>query len=253
MKYPFILLTFLLICGSLAAQCAKTGWLSLQRLSLELSSGYYFSPWDNYNRAAQTIADRIMLDPYFYEPRGAYEKINGDLMYRGALGYRLFRGLRVSFTAQYSTSSAPFEMYPDMTVPPLNENTSPAFRQKFSLDVYSFGLAADYRYAVNRRISLVTNAGLDRFTGKLDFRFIYDEGATGPAGSGFGWRDVKARLDDNVLAWHAGLGLSFRLTGRISLQVMGEYRRLRFEGMEGPGTVEYWGSGEKTPAETINF
>jgi opacity protein-like surface antigen len=232
--FYFIVILLFLACGAVLAQEKSPGWFSPARFSLDLTSTYYFNPWDNYNRAVETVTKQIMLDKWYYEPRGEYQKINGDVLYRAGIRYEVLPKLGVVLTGQYGTTSARFEMYPDGLAQDENWYGSDAVRQEFTFDVYSFGIAADYRYPLTNRISARAGAGIQRYTGKLNFRIAFDHYATGPITEDAQWQ-YQADLKDNTLGWNLSLGVDVEVWGPVSLQLTGEYRQVSFSDLRGPG------------------
>lgn len=233
----WLLTIFMVFSATLFSQEEASGWFSLQRFSFSLSSTYYFNPWDNYNQAIETVTTQIELDNFFYQPQGEYEKINGDVMFKGNLNYRILPSLSVSLTGQYGSTAARFEMHPDWTVPAVLYGGSPGHRQEFDFDVYSFGLEVAYRYPLNETITLLAAAGLDSYTGKLTFEFSYEHFTTGPLPDET-FPQYSAKMDDKTLGWNLALGGDIKLWGPLSLEIAGSYRHAEFSELRGTGQAD---------------
>lgn len=240
----WLIIIFMVFSTMLFSQNETPGWFSPQRFSFSLSSTYYFNPWDNYNRAVETVTRQIELDKFFYQPQGEYEKINGDMMFKGNVNYHILPSLSVSLTGQYGSTAARFEMYPDWTVPAVLYGGSPGHRQEFSFDVYSFGLELAYRYPLNKTITFLAAAGLDSYTGKLTFEFSHDRFATGPLPDDT-FPQYSAKMDDKTLGWNLALGGDIKLWGPLSFRIAGSYRHAKFS--------ELRGSGQANIFTTVNF
>ena len=145
------LLSFTLHATAPAQKPAETRFLN--RFSVTATTAYFRNPWQNYNRAVKTVARRVELDPFFLYPAGSYEKINGDLIFRGEFGFRLIRKLRVHLTGSFGQINSVFELFPNTSkLPPLGAG-SPAFHQKLDFGVKSIGLGFSYEYSIGKNLA----------------------------------------------------------------------------------------------------
>jgi hypothetical protein len=240
-RFILLSLSFLLFQIPAFSQEQMPGWLSLRRFSLTLNSTYFFNPWDNYNNAVGTVTRQIMLDKFFYEPTGEYEKINGDLLFKAGIGYQILPRFYVSINGQYGSSSAKFEFYPDWSIPPENWGGSVAHKQAFTFNIYSLGLGVFYRYPINEKISISAGGSVDSYTGKMSFEVTHDRWATGPIENEpfVDYPLTTANLEDNSWGWNLDLGFHFKLVGALSAHIGGNYRHVNFSNIRGTGEQHY--------------
>ena len=227
------------------AQDERPGWLSTKRLSFALSTAYHFNPWHSYNNAVATVTERIRLDSFFFEPTGYYEKINGDLVLSGELGYKLAGGLSFLLSAQLADTDSRFEFFPDSTkLAP--DKSSVTHHQNMAFDLRSVGFGLSQSIAVSKRFSLSAAVGFDRYSGQLKMSFRHTRDWRGPLPEGEGLR-VSATMKENTWGWRISTGLFWKLSNRISAFTGLEYRRAEFGSLEGPATFTFLGDGGACP------
>ena len=231
-KYLVLIFGLGLIHSLAFAQVKDPYWLSLKRLSFSINAAYHFNPWHNYNNAVAKVVHQIRLDSFFHEPTGFYEKINGDAILRGGLGYQIFGGFNVSLTGQYGKTNSVFEFFPDSTrLPP--DVTSVTHHQNMSFKIRSLGLALNYQIPINRKLALNSRVGVDRYAGQLKMSFRHTRAWRGPLPADEGFR-VSAKMNEDTWGWNISAGLIWKLSQKISILTAIDYRNVEFSRLEGP-------------------
>ncbi|MCB0291595.1 MAG: hypothetical protein KDH97_15170 [Calditrichaeota bacterium] len=219
------------------AQTASPGWLSFQRLSVNVQSGYFFNPWNDYNRAVETVGEQIRYDRRFFEPQGFYEQIRGDVCFQGGINYALSERLQIVVTGQLGGTGAGFEFYPDPEKIPDDQPFfgETAFRQTLDFDLRSLGVGIAYRLPLSSWLALTAQGGIDFYHGELQLHWQYARGgARGPLEAGEG-EVMKATLSENRRGWHAALGMRWKLLGPLILTAGLDYRSVKFPDLQGKG------------------
>lgn len=230
-----VILMGLMISAS-AQQTPSPGWLSFQRLSVDIQSAYFFNPWNDYNRAVETIGEQIRFDRSFFEPQGFYEQIRGDILFQGGINYALSARAQIAVTGQLGGTGAGFAIYPDLEKLPEDRPffTQQAFHQTLDFDLRSLGMGIAYRLPLSRRLALTAQGGIDFYHGELQLAWRYDRSARGPLAEGEG-EIMKATFSENRRGWRAGLGMRWKLLGPLTLTAGLDYRSIKFSGLQGKG------------------
>lgn len=239
MKTQLFFIFYLSVQSALFAQDEETKWLSWDRISLSINSTYYHNPWENYNNALKTVTHNLMIDDFFYEPRGSYDKIIGDVLFKAGIGYEISPNFTVSITGQYGIQQANFETYPDQSIP--RDRGYPSYRQEMDFSINSYGIAFLYAKPVGQQISLIAGLGLDIYLSELLYKNAYYYWAYGPVGERFPHTRVK--MQSTSLGLNATVGTEIKLIGRFSAQVSASYRYATFKNLKGTGKthIENWG------------
>ena len=207
---------------------------SQHRFALAIASTYYFNPWNNYNDALAKVADRIRLDPYFVEPEGYYEEINGDLALQGALSYGVTGRVSARVTGQYGHSSAQFETYPQPGKAPAYAY-SEGFHQSLDWDWGAIGVGASYLIPLRRGLELNVLAGVERYLAHLDLQWRHSYFADGPVPENEGV-SVQANLQDETWGGNLAIAVHWQVAGPLALLAGTSNRFAQFDELTGPAT-----------------
>jgi hypothetical protein len=228
----FVAASSAIVLTSSPASAQNPHRYSLHRLSLSFASTYYFNPWNNYNDALSKVAGRIRLDPYFVEPQGYYEEINGDLAFQGALSYMVTGRVAAHVAGQYGQSSARFEFYPEPgKIPEFVFGT--AFHQNLDWSIWSIGVGASYQFPLRRGVNLKISASAERYTAHLDLAWRHSYFADGPLPEGDGV-GVQANLQDQTWGGSLAVAVQWQLAGPLALLAGASYRFAQFDDLKGP-------------------
>ena len=209
-------------------------WSSPHRLSLSLTSSYYFNPWNNYNDALAKVAHRIRLDPYFVEPEGFYEEIDGDLALQAALSYGVAGRVSARVTGQYGQSSSQFEFYPS-PANPQERVFSSAFHQSLDWNFWAIGGGASYQFPLRRGLYLKASAGAEHYSAQLDLKWRYSYSANGPLSENEGV-SVQAKLQDQSWGGNLAFAVQWQLAGPLALLAGASYNDFYLDNL--PFTAE---------------
>ncbi len=223
---------FVITLISVPGRAQNLPWLSPQRLSLSLASTYFFNPWDNYNNALARVTDRIRLDPYFVEPEGYYEEINGDLALQGTLSYKILGRIAARVTGQYGQSSSQFEFYPEPDKLP-ESAYSDAFHQELNWEYWSVGAGASYQVPVANRWHLKISADVERYSAHLNLKWRQSYYADGPLPEDEG-DIVQANFEDQTWGGRLTAAVQWQCAGPLVLVAGASYRFTEFDQLEGP-------------------
>jgi hypothetical protein len=223
----------LLLVGTTLGQTANQEH-ETHGITLSICAGYFANPWDGYNATLETVSRYIMLDSYYYRPRGQYDKITGDLLRRIALGYQFLPGLQVRVTGQTGTVKSTFETWPDVSIP--EYRSYPSWRSVLDATFSSYGLELAGEISLTRKISLHAAAGIDQWHARISYRSALDYWSHGPIPEDF--NDTRATFKDAVTGYHAGIGADIRIYGPVSFTVSAVWRQARFDDLRGSGQQE---------------
>ena len=231
----FPVVFYLLLCTTTAPAQKPAEARFLNRFSFTATTAYFRNPWNDYNRAVKTVVRQVELDTYFLYPTGSYEKINGDLIFRGEFGFRVIKKLRVLLTGSFGQLNSVFEFFPNTSkLPPLGAG-SPAFHQKLDFKVKGIGLGFSYEFSVGKNLTLLPQITLERSYGTLDLDWRYDSSSRGPVGADTG-EHLSASLSDATRWINVGIAMNWKLYKHVSLLVGLDFRRVEFDQMRGPAT-----------------
>ncbi len=234
----FPVVFYLLLCTTTAPAQKPAEARFLNRFSFTATTTYFRNPWNDYNRAAKTVVRQVELDTYFLYPTGSYEKINGDLIFRGEFGFRVIKNLRVLLTGSFGQLNSVFELFPNTSkLPPLGAG-SPAFHQKLDFGVKSIGLGFSYEFSIGKNLALLPQITLERSSGTLDLDWRYDSSSRGPVGADTG-EHLSASLSDATRGINVGIAINWKLYKHVSLLVGLDYRQVEFNKMLGSATFGY--------------
>jgi hypothetical protein len=240
-----LILIFIFFLGSPGiTQDTQSRWLNWERLSITFGAAYYYSPWESYNNVVDLLARQISLDTYFYEPRGAYDRINGDMPLKMGLNYEVFTNFTIGLTGQYESIAAEFEIYSDATVPPKYLSWLKSYRQQIVLNMYSYGFEFNYSKPVANNIGLFAGLCVDLCTADLIYKSGYKQGEEGPIGSEF--PDIRVTMDDQNIGVRYIIGTELKVSDLISVRFAATYRQLSFDQIRGDGY-------ERFSYDTIHF
>ena len=231
----FPVVFYLLLCTTTAPAQKPAEARFLNRFSFTAATTYFRNPWNDYNRAAKTVVRQVELDTYFLYPTGSYEKINGDLIFRGEFGFRVIKNLRVLLTGSFGQLNSVFELFPNTSkLPPLGAG-SPAFHQKLDFKVKGIGLGFSYEFSVGKNLALLPQITLERSYGTLDLDWRYDFSSRGPIGEDEG-AQLSASLSDANWGISSGLALKWKFHKNVSFLMGLDFRRVEFDRMRGSAT-----------------
>ncbi len=243
----FVFLYLLLYTiGSVAQEHTESRLFN--RFSFTFTTAYHRNPWHDYNRALETVTRRIELDNFFLYPSGSYEKINGDLTFRGEFGFRFIKKLRVLWTGQFGQLNSAFEFFPDTSVVPPEAGGSPAFHQKLDFRVRGIGLGFSYEFSFGQKLALLPQIALERYYGELDLAWRHSRFSRGPLPIDSG-EQLSANLDDATWGLNLGIALNWKVHKNLSFLLGVDYRRAKFDQMRGQATYGFPFSNRFSPFE----
>lgn len=230
-----LLIALLTWAGAAPAPAQDRGVLRyLDRMSLSVTGGYHLNPWDDYNGALDTVTRRIERDPFFPNPTGQYDRINGDASVRATLGIRAFRELHVLLTGQYGQVSSDFEIFTDTTGIPEPEVFSPAHHQTMDFSFWSLGVGLGYAVPLTHALEVQPRVTVGRYSAQLDLSWRHFRNAEGPLPSDSDeGRSLSANLDDQAWGLEAGVDVSWNVFSNVSLLAGVQYRSAVFDQMRG--------------------
>ena len=234
----FPVVFYLLLCTTTAPAQKPAEARFLNRFSFTATTAYFRNPWNDYNRAVKTVVRQVELDTRFLYPTGSYEKINGDLIFRGEFGFRVIKKLRVLLTGSFGQLNSVFELFPNTSkLPPLGAG-SPAFHQKLDFKVKGIGLGFSYEFSVGKNLALLPQITLERSYGTLDLDWRYDSASRGPLGEDEG-AQLSASLSDANWGVSSGIALKWKFHKDVSFLMGLDFRRVEFDRMRGSATFGY--------------
>lgn len=249
MRLAMILL--LLFLTSVAYGQEKTpGWLSLKRVSLDFNTAYHFSPWDAYNDALGVVSRQINLSPFFLEPLGFYEKINGDFHWQLGLRYSLNNSFSATVHYQQAVTNSRFEFYtnPDYD-PGEGYFRTVAFWQEIDFKLQSIGVGLGYERALFSGLKLYAEGGVNRYRGDIDMDWQHNRNTlhTGPLEPDEG-EFLIGNMHQTDWGWHGTVGVGFQLIGPLIFKIAANYRKIEMKDFRGKGIDGYY--GQSGPSET---
>lgn len=207
---------------------------SPQRFSFSLQISYNVNPWGNYNTATETIVHSVQGNPYFIEPRGFYDRIDGDGAIEAMLSYRILKQFHLSASGAYGSFRAGLEFYSDSTRLP-SQFVSPAFHQQLTVRLNSYGVGVHYDVPITDGLVLTAGAEISYYHAQLELQWRHNPWARGPVPEGTGYR-LQADLAANAWRGTISVGTHYRLWGPIHLTGSLRYRRATLKNIEGEAT-----------------
>lgn len=249
MRLAVILLLSVLASGIYSQEKAP-GWLSTKRLSIDFNTAYHFSPWDAYNDALAVVSRQINLDPFFKEPLGFYEKINGDFHWQLGLRYSLNNNFAATVHYQQALTNARFEFYtnPDYDPGPGYFRTV-AFWQEIDFKLQSVGVGLGYERLLFSGLKLYVEGGMNRYRGDIYMDWQHNRNTlhTGPLEPEEG-EFLVSNMHQTDWGWHGTIGLGFQIAGPLTFKIAANYRKIEMKHFRGKGIDGYY--GQSGPSET---
>lgn len=220
---PRFLILFLLV--SFASAQEEIPWLSPSRLSVSLLAGYHYAPWTSYNHAMQVAQQYINADPTYVNPRGSFEKVNGDVSFDGIVSYRVIRQLSVYGILSHTTTGGRMSL---QTSSGMIERAE----QDIDLGVFEYGLGLNVGHDFGEAIRFWASGSYSWARGTLSYEFATLQ---------YGFRQLSwsAEFTNNTNSWRLNLGATAIVAGPVAIQFSTEYRWLRFDTFEGTADERY--------------
>ena len=219
MRGSFLTILFL-VPVILTAQDQSERWLSLDRLSVSVTSSYAFVPWREFNDSYQIFHDAVGYNSAYPNPTGYIQKIQGDASIGLQVNYRLFGGLSVFVGGEYGGTKAKMEFKPQ-------DFLMQAYRHEFEFSMTNIGGGIAYEQNATSWLRTTVFFSVETSKGKLNTNY----------GSNYvtSIRTFSAPLSDRAILFRGGYGLGIDLLDPLSIDLMVEYRSLRYDGLKGRG------------------
>ena len=227
------------------AQTEDESWLSLSRLSLSVTTGYHLNPWKNYNQAVETAARSVSADPFFIEPRGFYERIEGSGTIEALVSYRVYERVSAVLYGSYGEFEAGMEFYPDPAQLP-SGRSSLAFHQHISYQQQTFGVGAQYEFHPADAFLLTIKATVDYYDADIGIRWRHNRNATGPLPENTG-EHLEAELHATTYGATVSGGAQVHLWGPVHFGGQIRYRFATLKNFEGPAKFFFSSSATERP------
>ena len=229
-----ILLFTLFLALPTSAHSQGDDWLSLSRLSLSVSSGYYINPWKNYNQAVESAVQSIRLNPRFIEPRGYYETVQGIGTLNAEVAYQLSGRLQLVLNGGYGQLDAGMEFYPEPSFLP-SDKRSLAFHQQLSYNQQTYGIGAQYKFHLRDELLLTVGTIIEYHHANMEILWRHNRFSTGPLPEGSG-EQLRADLSSSTVGAMFTFGAQYRFWGPVSITGQVRYRISTLNEFEGPAT-----------------
>jgi len=227
------------------AQTEDESWLSLSRLSLSVTTGYHLNPWKNYNQAVETAARSVSADPFFIEPRGFYERIEGSGTIEALVSYRVHERVSAVLYGGYWELDVGMEYYPEPTLLP-STLRSLAFHQQMSYQQQTFGVGAEYGFPFDEKLLLTIGATVDYYNADIGIRWRHNRNATGPLPENTG-EHLEAELHSTTFGATVAGGAQFHFWGPVHFGGQIRYRFATLKNFEGPAKFFFSSSAPERP------
>ncbi len=232
LKQLILVILYPLLSTVAAVAQERTDSRFLERVSFTVTTAYHRNPWNDYNRAVATVSRQVRQNTFFLYPTGFYEKINGDLTFRGELGFQLTEKLCVLFSGHFGQLNSGFEFFPEASELPPEAGSSPAFHQELNFGVRAIGIGLSYEFPVGKKLALLPKVALERYYGELDLAWRFSRVSVGPIPVDLG-EQLSASLDDATWGLNLGIALNWSFHKNISFLAGLEYRRAELDQMQG--------------------
>jgi hypothetical protein len=200
--------------------------LSLQRLTVNVTSSFVFAPWKDLNDSFGAVRDAYAYNPILGLQSGSVDRHRGDMSAGLDLTYRLVGPISATIEGSFTTTGA--EMH--LTTAPGNISIAGVFgprefRNTFDLSLVGIGagFVIDLSGALNTRLRLT--AGHSSAT--LDYFFHMN--------SAYENSRLDATLRDEGTYISIGIENSITIAGPLSFFLGAHYRSLRFANLQGDG------------------
>lgn len=219
--------------------------LSLQRLSVGITSTFFYAPWKDLNDSFGAVRDAYAYNPTLGLQNGSVDRHRGDLSTGIDLTYRIVGPISLLLEGHRTFTDANMGL---RTVPTgyfLVGSPSYPTTFDYSLDLQVTGLGGGFVIDLlgSPRTRVRLSAG--RATAALDYAFsaVSDREIT----------RLNASLSDESTYITVGLEGSIPIVGSLSFNLGATYRSLRFARLEGDGTLFHDWPDYPGYAETIPF
>lgn len=209
-------------------------WLSLNRLSVSISSSYHYRPWTSYNASLRKAQDAVRYDPSYRNPEGSFEKILGDLGIDLSISYFIFEDLSFNVIGGYTGTQSKLDLTYLSSLSPMPSPPNTNVNQELRLGLTEIGGGVRYQQRLAENLHLVFGGTI--VSSQLRFLFNYELNTALIDGKHPRTKySFAATLSDKATSVRALVGLRWSFLSFLSSIAEIDYRWLRFESVRGTG------------------